>query len=281
MKFVFLSFLVVGYGLPSSLTLREEKKTKEKQTECLSISLFRFCWRNETKAKKKKRAAQPIKRDCFSCWVSLLWVKGGSSRHCSATKETSPNKKKSNWVWLSGAESISWMSEGTQQRGKAALEWNQFIDGRERAPLPPSLWSEWTPHQGRKPAAASPLSSISLLLARWSAIKKREKSWSGRGESIKQIKSNSNQPPKLAAVDGFDCFVCCVSRPFSNSINHHSSWRWMKSEMIDWSCLGVIDKMKVYYNSTCFIDHIFLKGYHPSINQHLITVIITLYSFTN
>ena len=23
------------------------------------------------------------------------------------------------------------------------------------------------------------------------------------------------------------------------------------------------------------IDHIFLKGYHPSINQHLITVIIT------
>jgi len=32
--------------------------------------------------------------------------------------------------------------------------------------------------------------------------------------------------------------------------------------------------IKRYYNSTCFIDHIFLKGYHPSINQHLITVII-------
>ena len=32
--------------------------------------------------------------------------------------------------------------------------------------------------------------------------------------------------------------------------------------------------LKIYYNSTCFIDHIFLKGYHPSINQHLITVII-------
>ena len=29
-----------------------------------------------------------------------------------------------------------------------------------------------------------------------------------------------------------------------------------------------------YYNSIRFIDHIFLKGYHPSINQHLITVII-------
>ena len=28
-----------------------------------------------------------------------------------------------------------------------------------------------------------------------------------------------------------------------------------------------------YYNSIPFIDHIFLKGYHPSINQHLITVI--------
>ena len=33
-------------------------------------------------------------------------------------------------------------------------------------------------------------------------------------------------------------------------------------------------ELNKYYNSTCFIDHIFLKGYHPSINQHLITVII-------
>ena len=29
-----------------------------------------------------------------------------------------------------------------------------------------------------------------------------------------------------------------------------------------------------YTTRSTFIDHIFLKGYHPSINQHLITVII-------
>ena len=42
--------------------------------------------------------------------------------------------------------------------------------------------------------------------------------------------------------------------------------------MVCW--LELICDWEWYYNSTCFIDHIFLKGYHPSINQHLITVII-------
>ena len=40
------------------------------------------------------------------------------------------------------------------------------------------------------------------------------------------------------------------------------------------SLIGGLCWLKRYYNSTCFIDHIFLKGYHSSINQHLITVII-------
>ena len=49
----------------------------------------------------------------------------------------------------------------------------------------------------------------------------------------------------------------------------HSHYANMKFKF-SFQCL----QLKRYYNSTCFIDHIFLKGYHPSINQHLITVII-------
>ena len=54
----------------------------------------------------------------------------------------------------------------------------------------------------------------------------------------------------------------------------HSHYANMKFKF-SFQCL----QLKRYYNSTCFIDHIFLKGYHPSINQHLITVIIILLFF--
>ena len=45
---------------------------------------------------------------------------------------------------------------------------------KERVPQPLSSGMNEAPHQRAQSEAASPLSSISLLLARWSAIKKRE-----------------------------------------------------------------------------------------------------------
>ena len=69
-----------------------------------------------------------------------------------------------------------------------------------------------------------------------------------------------------------------IQLPSINHIQLHSKtnsivFDLLNCEMIDWNC-WMLDWLKIYYNSTCFIDHIFLKGYHPSINQHLITVII-------
>ena len=80
------SLLFSFCGLRAQSATAPQKKrqaSQEAKAACLFISLSRFCWRNETKAKRKKRVG-------WFGLIDLLWVMGGATRQCSATKEASP-----------------------------------------------------------------------------------------------------------------------------------------------------------------------------------------------
>ena len=122
--FAFL-FLWVKGCCCSRAPQKKRQASQEAKAACLFISLSRFCWRNETKAKRKKRAAQPTNEwDCFSCWVSLLWVIGCRCSHSSATKETSPNKKKSNWIHEVEWSRRNWFVSELMKRNGKPRKWN-------------------------------------------------------------------------------------------------------------------------------------------------------------
>ena len=147
-----------------------------------------------------------------------LWVMG-----CTAAMGNKPKEKTSPTplVFHSLCSSFELMKEMKKKRANEEMRlksslWVSCPQWRERIGLFNGIilimeWIKQTRHEWRKRTtiqraqceAASPLSSISLLLARWSAIKKREKSWSGRGRPI-QSYSTLNQFRKLAKIDGVE-----------------------------------------------------------------------------
>ena len=60
-------------GAPANAPQRGSKQQHNPSFSCLFISLFRFCWRNETKAKKKKRDEMGMKSNWRKVEFSLIW----------------------------------------------------------------------------------------------------------------------------------------------------------------------------------------------------------------
>ena len=108
--FAFL-FLWVKGCCCSRAPQKKRQASQEAKAACLFISLSRFCWRNETKAKRKKRSGE------LSWWIGGL--RAAASRRQPANEEDEPPHQ-TNSIFLPLNQSHS-----TQQTNSLLLmKWN-------------------------------------------------------------------------------------------------------------------------------------------------------------
>lgn len=114
--FAFL-FLWVKGCCCSRAPQKKRQASQEAKAACLFISLSRFCWRNETKAKRKKRVG----------WFGLIDLGGlrAAAAAIAPHKGSEPNTKptKAKWEWNEREDNFL-----------SFIEWNVFgpTAGEER-----------------------------------------------------------------------------------------------------------------------------------------------------
>jgi len=139
--FAFL-FLWVKGCCCSRAPQKKRQASQEAKAACLFISLSRFCWRNETKAKRKKREGQ------LDCWIVV-----GYGPPAAIMLRNNEDKL------LLPQLICEWMNES---KGKATLflEMNLWMKRKECRNLPLLEWVNAAPSEARQAKGANNSTTI-------------------------------------------------------------------------------------------------------------------------